>query len=284
MIARDATGAELRLSRAPRRIVSLVPSLTEALFALGAGERVAGVTRFCEEPAAAVATLPQVGGTKTPDLAAILSLAPDLVIASSEENREADVAALRATGLAVFVTHYPTVAAALNGIELIARLLGVQADGVGWLAEARGAAAACAARRGEPVPYFCPIWRRPYMVARRDTYMADLLALAGGVSAFPDAGPAHYFAVDLADLPAAAPEVMLLPDEPYPFAARHLADFAPYGGVPAVANGRMHLVDGKALTWYGPRIAAALQLFAALLRGDVETPVAAGGLDREERA
>ncbi|HZQ37012.1 MAG TPA: helical backbone metal receptor [Dehalococcoidia bacterium] len=262
----DASGVALRLARPPRRVVSLVPSLTEALFALGAGEPVAGVTRYCEEPAEAVAALPKVGGTKNPDLAAIAALAPDLVIASSEENREADVAALRASGLTVFVTHYPTVTAALDGIERLARILAVDPSGIEWLEAARAAVAECAARRERPVRYFCPIWRRPYMVARRDTYMADLLALAGGTSAFPEHGPAHYFTVELDGLPAAAPEVILLPDEPYRFGPRHLAEFAPFAGVPAVAHGRIHLVDGKALTWYGPRIAPALRLFSNLLR------------------
>lgn len=271
----DASGVELRLARRPRRIVSLVPSLTEALFALGAGELVAGVTRYCEEPAAAVKHLPKVGGTKNPDLAAITALEPDLVIASSEENREVDVAALRAKGIAVYVSHYPTVAAALDGMEQLARIVEVDPHGVGWLMESRAAAAERVARRGPPVRYFCPIWRRPYMVSRRDTYMADLLALAGGQSAFPEDGPAHYFAVELADLPAAAPDVILLPDEPYRFGPRHLAELAPFATVPAVAQGRVHLVDGKALTWYGPRSAAALRLFSALLQGEPTGALAA---------
>ncbi len=261
----DASGVALRLDRPPRRVVSLVPSLTEALFAFGAGGLVAGVTRYCEEPAEAVAALPKVAGTKSPDLAAIAALAPDLVIASSEENREADVAALRAAGLSVFITHFPTVVSALDGIEQLARLVDVDPSGVDWLAEARATADEAAARPGRTVRYFCPIWRRPYMVARRDTYMADLLALAGGRSAFPEDGPAHYFAIELDGLPAAAPEVILLPDEPYRFGPRHLAEFAAFAGVPAVAQRRIYLVDGKALTWYGPRIAAALRLFSRLL-------------------
>lgn len=261
----DASGFDLALARPPRRIVSLVPSLTETLFALGAGATVVGVTRFCEEPAAAVATRPRVGGTKTPALEAIVALHPDLVIASTEENRAEDVAALRARGVPVYVTFYNTVTTALDGIEALAAIVG--GAPAPWLQDARAAVADCAARRTAPVPYFCPIWRQPYMVARQDTYMADLLALAGGVSAFPAEGPAHYFAVSLADLPAAAPEVILLPDEPYRFAPRHLPDFAPYTAVPALLAGRIHFVDGKALTWYGPRIPAALRAFAALFAG-----------------
>jgi len=87
MAVRDALGRALELPGPPRRIVSLVPSLTEALFALGAGDRVVGLTYFCLEPQPQVRSLPKVGGTKTVDVARVLALAPDLVIASAEENR-----------------------------------------------------------------------------------------------------------------------------------------------------------------------------------------------------
>lgn len=260
----DATGLPFDTEMVPRRIVSLVPSLTEALFALGAGGRVVGVTRFCEEPAEAVARLPKAGGTKNPDIAAIVALAPDFVVASSEENRAGDVAALRAAGLPVFVTYYETVQRAVDGIRDLAALVGVDADGCRWLEDARGAAGSLTARRVRPVRYFCPIWRRPYMTARHDTYMSDLLALAGGEDALAAAGPLHYNAVELRCAMAAAPEIILLPDEPYRFTAAHLADFAPFRDAPAVAQGQVRLVDGKALTWYGPRMVDALRGFAAL--------------------
>lgn len=272
MQIRDATGVSFATGAAPCRIVSLVPSLTEALFALGAGCRVAGVTRFCEQPAEDVAALPKVGGTKNPDLARVLSLLPDLVIASSEENRAEDVAALRTAGLPVFVTHYASVQDALSGIRDLAALAG--ADGAIWLDDAQRTMATLRAHPRRPVRYFCPIWRRPYMTARRDTYMADLLAVAGGEDALAGDGPLHYNAVALDDAMRAAPEIVLLPDEPYRFAARHRADFAPFVDVPAVAHRQIHLVDGKALTWYGPRIGPALRVFAALFDG---ARAAAGG-------
>lgn len=256
----------------PRRIVSLVPSLTEALFALGAADRVTGVTRFCEQPADAVALLPKLGGTKNPDIAAIIALAPDLIIASREENRREDVSALRAADLRVVVTDFPTVDEALSGLIALAELVGGDASlAESWRERAR--AAADVATAGEPVRYFCPIWRKPYMTARRDTYMADLLARAGGVDALPSAGALHYNAIDLAQAMAARPQIILLPDEPYRFAEQHLADFAPFSDAPAVADRRMVLFDGKLLTWYGPRTPAALAFFAetfARVRADSE--------------
>jgi len=261
----DATGARVALTTPPRRIVSLVPSLTEALFATGAGPRVVAVTRYCEEPAGEVATLPKVGGTKNPDIAAILALDPDLIVASSEENREEDVHALRAAGVPVFVTHYPTVRAALEGIvELIALVGGTVEIAARWRDEAKRMLDVLQAQHQRPVRYFCPIWRRPYMVARRDTYMADLLALAGGESVVPGDGPLHYNAVDLAEAMAARPEVVLLPSEPYPFSARHLRDFAPFTDVPAERCCTIVLCDGKLLTWYGPRTPRALAYFGGL--------------------
>lgn len=278
MMTIDATGAALRLDAPPGRIVSLVPSLTEALFALGAGDRVVGVTRFCEEPAPAVASLSKVGGTKTPDISAIVALRPDLVIASTEENQEADVVALRQAGISVYVTFFPTVAAALDGLGEIADIVRAEPERQLWLAAARHLVATFAQRGGPSVPYFCPIWRRPSMVARRDTYMSDLLALAGGRSVFPDDGPAHYYAVELGELARLAPAVILLPDEPYRFAPRHLSDFEPDAGVPAVAAGRIHFVDGKALSWYGPRTAAALDEFSRLFDA-VRDSLFAEGID-----
>jgi ABC-type Fe3+-hydroxamate transport system substrate-binding protein len=264
MTSIDATGVIFQPGTAPRRIVSLVPSLTEALFALGAGDLVVGVTSFCKEPAGRVARLPKVGGTKTPDVQAVVALNPDMVIASTEENREADVEALRAAGLSVFVTFFPTVPSALDGIDAIARMVGVDSETCSWLGESRTLVAAAKLRQVEPVAYFCPIWRRPYMVARSDTYMSDLLALAGGRSCFAVNAPAHYWSVDLTDLGPAAPDVILLPDEPYRFAPRHVSDFAPYPDVPAVAAGRIHFIDGRSLSWYGPRIPRALNTFTAI--------------------
>lgn len=253
-----------RSSNAPRRIVSLVPSLTEALFALGVGERIVGVTRFCEQPAARVALLPKLGGTKNPDRAAIVALAPDLVVASSEENRQQDVVALEDAGLRVLVTHYATVRTALDGlVELAARTGGDSTRAAAWRDESETIAAQ-AANASPPVRYFCPIWRRPYMTARHDTYMADLLTIAGGADALPLDGPLHYNALSLDEAMAARPEIILLPDEPYRFVARHRADFAAYADVPAVQHDRIVLCDGKLLTWYGPRTPDALRYFAEL--------------------
>jgi ABC-type hemin transport system substrate-binding protein len=250
-----------------RRIVSLVPSLTEALFALGLGERVVGVTEWCVHPADAVARLPKVGGTKTPDLPALRALAPDLVIANQEENRRRDVERLRAEGVAVWVTYPRSVR---EGAALLRELsaLGATPERVRRVVEPVEAALARAeaARQpgARPTPVFCPIWRDPWMSVGADTYAHDLLALAGGANVFAAKGDRRYPRVALEEVVAAAPEVILLPDEPYRFEARDVAELR-HLDVPAARSGRIHLIDGTWVSWYGPRIASALDRLGALL-------------------
>jgi ABC-type Fe3+-hydroxamate transport system substrate-binding protein len=113
---------------------------------------------------------------------------------------------------------------------------------------------------------FCPIWRGPYMTVNRDTYVHDVLWTCGGENVFA-ACDTRYPTVTLDEVRRAAPDVILLPDEPYRFRTAHLADFAPLGDVPAVRSGRIHLVDGKLLSWYGPRIGESLDRLPALLGG-----------------
>ncbi len=265
----DDLGRAVALPAPPRRIVSLVPSLTETLFAIGAGSAVVGLTRYCVEPAADVAAVPKVGGTKNPDLAHIRELAPDLVLMNAEENRRADFEALAAAGLTVFVTEPKTVADGVRSIVQLGELSG-HVDRAAALADAqaaalRTAAAAHAGRRA--VRYFCPIWRKPWMAFNADTYAHDVLRLAGGANVCGDA-PERYPTVALDAIAAAAPEIVLLPDEPYAFGERDRAALAPLAATPALRNGRVHFVDGKALAWYGPRIAGALATFTALFFRD----------------
>lgn len=264
----DASGHTLTLPAPPRRIVSLIPSVTETLFALGLGEAVVGVTNFCVEPREGVASKTKVGGEKDPKLPLIRALAPDLVVANIEENVREHVEQLRAWGIPVFVTYPRTVR---EGIQMIREMGSVTA------AEARAEAivseleplyrqAVNLSRLRRPARLFCPIWRNPYMTVNRDTYMHDMLALCGGDNVFADL-PDRYPRVTLEMVAAAAPEVILLPDEPYRFRRVHAKELEPYAEIPAVRNGRIHLVDGKLLSWYGPRIAEALQTLPSLLAG-----------------
>ena len=250
---------------APRRIVSLVPSLTEALFVLGLGERVVGVTDWCVHPADAVALLPKLGGTKNPDLSAILALRPDLVIANQEENRRQDVERLRAAGIAVWVTYPRTVRVGVVLLREIA-LLGAREEAIHDVVEPVEAAldAALAAQVGPRQRVFCPIWRDPWMSVGPDTYAHDLLTLCGGDNVFGGRSDRRYPRVRLAEVEAAAPDIVLLPDEPYSFGPVDAAEIARLD-IPASHQGRIHLIDGTWVSWYGPRIRGALEGLCALL-------------------
>ncbi|TMA32726.1 MAG: cobalamin-binding protein [Deltaproteobacteria bacterium] len=248
-----------------QRIVSLVPSLTEALFDLGLGPSVVGVTDWCVHPAAGVADLAKVGGTKNPSIARVLELRPDLVIANREENRERDVERLRAAGVPVWVTYPRTVA---EGVALVRELaqLGAPAERAQPLIRELETALeqARAARPGRPTPVFCAIWKHPWMAVGADTYADDLLALCGGRNVFAHRRERRYPIVSDAEIAAAQPEVILLPDEPYAFGACDVAEVAALA-TPASAAGRIHCIDGTLISWYGPRIARALAEVGALL-------------------
>jgi ABC-type Fe3+-hydroxamate transport system substrate-binding protein len=253
------------LERPPTRIVSLVPSITESLFALGLGPRVVGVTDWCVFPAEAVAGLPKLGGTKDPDVAAITALAPDLVIANREENTRRVVERLQGAGVRVWVTYPRTVREAVVLLRELAALGAPAAVEVVDAVEA-AVAEAEAARPAAPVRVFCPIWRDPWMSVGADTYAHDILALSGGANVFADHPGRRYPRVSLAEVEAAAPEVVLLPDEPYPFGPRDVEELGRLD-TPAGREGRIHCIDGTWVSWYGPRIRPALAALRRLLGG-----------------
>ncbi len=258
-----------------QRIVSLVPSLTEALFALGLGERVVGVTEWCVHPAEGVAPLPKLGGTKNPDVPSIIALHPDLVIANREENRRRDVERLESAGIPVWVTHPRTVR---DAVALLGALADLGASEQSRRAVVDPAAAALERAEGERserrVRVTCPIWRDPWMVVGDDTYAHDLLTLCGGENVFAGVGQRRYPRVTLAEIEAARPELVLLPDEPYAFGQRDAQELGALD-IPAAHTGEIHLIDGTLVSWYGPRILQAIETLCGLFAG-----AAAGGQDR----
>lgn len=196
----------------------------------------------------------------------IRSLDPDLVVANIEENLKEHVETLRGWGIPVFVIYPRTVTEGIRMVEELGRVTGTE-ERAREITVELWPLSRQAERLGEVrqrVRVFCPIWRNPYMTINRDTYVHDMLRLAGGENVFADRSE-RYPQVTLEEVATAAPEVILLPDEPYRFRKAHVQDFAPYEEAPAVRDGRIYLVDGKLLTWYGPRIAEALQTLPSLL-------------------
>jgi ABC-type hemin transport system substrate-binding protein len=252
----DDLALPVDLPRCVERVVSLVPSLTEAV-ALTAPGLLVGATDWCTHPAGLSVT--RVGGTKSPDVAAVVGLRPDLVVANEEENRAADLDALRGAGVVVWVTAPRTLPAALDSLH---RMLTVacRLPRPPWLDEAAAAWPAQWSRseREPPAPRrraVVPIWRRPWMALGRDTFAGDVLARLGIVNVL--AGhPERYPRVVLADLPPH--DLVVLPDEPYPFSPADGPEAFP--GVPAAC------VSGRHLTWYGPSLAVARDVLADQLR------------------
>jgi ABC-type Fe3+-hydroxamate transport system substrate-binding protein len=192
----------------------------------------------------------RVRGTKNPERAAIIALAPDLVIANREENRELDVTRLREAGLTVWVTVIESVPEALASMRrLLTGPLGLAAPD--WLAAAErawaGPGEGCQGVGTGP-GVVVPIWRDPWMVVGARTFAGDVLARLGLINAF-GAGPERYPHVEVARIRAADPDLILLPDEPYPFTA---AD-----GPEEFPGCRVVLLPGRLLTWYGPSLATA---------------------------
>jgi ABC-type Fe3+-hydroxamate transport system substrate-binding protein len=222
----------------PMRVVSLVPSVTETLLAWGV--RPVACTRFCEQ-----SSLQHVGGTKDPDLDAVVALAPDLVVMDEEENRRDDAESLRASGVDVHVT-------AVRSLDDVEPALKALAERVG-LAVADVVLPRFSPLRTRPADglrVFVPIWKRPWMTVSADTYGSSLLAALGAVNVFADA-PKRYPVVTLEEAVGLGVDALLAPSEPYPFGPRHVKELA------AVAP--VVLVDGQDLFWWGVRTSAALR-------------------------
>ena len=248
------------------RVVSLVPSLTEAVAETAPGLLV-GATDYCTHPAGL--DVPRVGGSKYPSIERILALRPDLVLLNVEENRRADADALRAAGVPVWVCYPRTLDEAFADLRRLVADLGMAAPS--WLTAAEAAWSAPAS--SQRYTAVVPVWRRPWVVLGSGTFAGDVLARLGVSNVYGDApelddsGSARltprgdpepsYPRPPLAEMLARKPDLVVLPDEPYAFTATDGPEAFP--GVPAA------LVSGRHLTWYGPSLAQARDVLSAQL-------------------
>ncbi|MET0927961.1 MAG: helical backbone metal receptor [Aeromicrobium sp.] len=235
----DDLGHPVDGPRPVARVVSLVPSLTEAIAVTRPGALV-GATDWCRHPADL--DVERVRGTKNPDRRAIIRIAPDLVIANREENRELDITRLREADVPVWVTVIETVDQAFSSMRrMFTDALGWHVPD--WLVEAEQVWAEPAPQDGRRVAI--PIWRDPWMVVGSDTFTGDLIERLGLVNAFADS-PDRYPHVEVDAVDA---DLVLLPDEPYVFT--HDDGPEAFPETPTV------LVSGRSLTWYGPSMVTA---------------------------
>ncbi|WP_181776757.1 helical backbone metal receptor [Amycolatopsis pittospori] len=242
----DDLGEVVPLREPASRVVSLVPSLTEAVEVSAPG-RLAGVTDYCTHPVDL--DVPRVGGSKYPNVDKVLELAPDLVLANSEENRPEDVERLRANGIPVWVMEASaTVPAALGSMRRILTQAYDLAEPE-WLVEAEEV---WRETRPERFRAVVPVWRKPWIVLGRDTFGGDVLRRVGIGNVYAD-DEERYPRPKLDELQArfAAEEanLLVLPDEPYEFTADD--------GPEAFPGAKYVLVSGRHLTWYGPSLVEA---------------------------
>ena len=259
----DHLGRTISIDNTPKRIISLVPSQTELLYALGLEAEVVGITKFCVHPPSWFRSKTRIGGTKNINPGIIDSLRPDLIIANKEENRQDQVEAL-ATRYPVWISDIDTLPAALDMIRTIGRLTGKspRADQLAEKIDRRFTALAGASPH--PVAdrprtaYF--IWRKPWMVAGGDTFIHDMLQRCGFDNIFHD--QPRYPSITLDALPAADCNLILLSSEPYPFKQHHIDEIRT-----TLPHAAIRLVDGELFSWYGSRLLEAPAYFQALYEG-----------------
>jgi ABC-type Fe3+-hydroxamate transport system substrate-binding protein len=288
---KDDRNRDLLFGAPPKRIVSLVPSDTLSLVDLGASSAIVGRTDYCDTPADVLAKIPKVGGTKNPDLAKIAALEPDLVLANQEENTKSDLEKLATLGFRVYVAFPRRVADGIAHLAKLARILGVAGDPrvralckEGYEAVRAGEASRDAVRR---VRTFCPIWMDPLMTIHGDTFISDMLDLAGADNVFAERKRKYPLAADLGkraplgldavgardvrypritieELVLSQPELVLLPDEPHPFSDAD-ADVFRSLAIPAASRGAIVATGGKDLCWYGARSVQGIARVRALI-------------------
>ncbi|MBN9167659.1 MAG: ABC transporter substrate-binding protein [Myxococcales bacterium 68-20] len=281
----------LTFGTAPKRVVSLVPSDTFTVAALGCGGALVGRTDYCELPAEIVAGVPSVGGTKNPKLEAILDLSPDLVIANQEENTKKDLETLAQKGVKVFVAFPRRAADGIAHLARLARVFHVAGDrdvrelirrGYEVIREAEEAR-----QTVTPLRTFCPIWMKPLMTIHGATFISDILDLAGAQNVFADRERRYPLAADIGGAPALPPEavaerdtryprvtldevtarkpeLVLLPDEPHPFSEEDAEVFRALE-IPAAERGAVVRTGGKDLCWYGAQTVTGLPRVRALV-------------------
>lgn len=287
----DDLKRELTFGPAPKRVVSLVPSDTYSVAALGCGAALVGRTDYCELPAETVAALPSIGGTKNPNIDAIMALEPDLVIGNQEENTKGDLEKLAQNGIRVYVGFPKRAGDGLRHLAKLARIFRVDSDASVKAMLKKGydeiREAEAFAEKTPALKTFCPIWMQPLMTINGDTFISDVLRLAGAANVFADRDRRYPLAADLGnavamtganvagrdkrypritneELVERAPELVLLPDEPHPFTELDAEVFRAMD-LPAAKKKAIVRTSGKDLCWYGARTIEGLPRVRALV-------------------
>jgi ABC-type Fe3+-hydroxamate transport system substrate-binding protein len=253
-IFRDQIGNEFNLPSVPRRIISLVPSQTELLFDLGLENQIAGITKFCIHPKEKTRDIPKIGGTKKFDFDKIISLQPDLIIGNKEENYKEGIEALQKK-FPVWVSDIKDVYDALFMIQSLGELNDKEEEAFHLAFKIKKSLTEYHAPYWLSAAYL--IWKDPYMSVGQDTFIHELMKIAGFHNVFSD--QARYPVLSEENIREKAPEVILLSSEPYPFVEKHLQEFRQL-----CPDSLVVLVDGEMFSWYGSRLQYSISYFKSL--------------------
>lgn len=255
----DDLGRHIQVAARPSRIVSLAPSITEILFAIGAGDRIVATTSFCTFPPEAANTA-KIGDTQRPDVERILALKPDLVLVSTASQLESISARLEALGVPTVVTTAKGVDGVLESIERIGVATGDAQAAAALAAKLRQRIEVVkAAVAGKPAPkVFAIVGNEPLFTTGKGTFLDDLIRLAGGVSITADE-TTEWPQYSAEAVIARAPDVMVVPSVTHGFAAQDSGVPPSIAATPAVRNNRIIRIDGDLLMRPGPRLVDGLE-------------------------
>ena len=257
MLYTDQLFRPIEVKNKPQRIISTVPSQTELLVDLGLEEYLVGITKFCIHPAHLKKNKNIIGGTKNLNLEKIRSLNPDLIIANKEENTQSEIEAL-AQEFPVYISDIFNLQDAVQMIMQIGEICQASLEAKNLIQIIKrefGNWNLVKKKKVFSAAYF--IWREPYMLATKNTFIDNMLLKAGFVNAFSNFE--RYPIISAADLKAANPDVILLSSEPYPFKEKHRAEFQNI-----CPNAHIQIVDGEMFSWYGSRLQYTAQYFQQL--------------------
>jgi ABC-type Fe3+-hydroxamate transport system substrate-binding protein len=252
----DQMNRTVEVPSTPKRIISIVPSQTELLFDLGLDDEIIGITKFCIHPKDKIKQKVKIGGTKTLNIILIKQLKPDLIIGNKEENERSQVEELM-ENFPVWMSDITDLYGATDMINRIGELVGKNAEAEKLVSSIKSGFDQLDIRtHGLRVAYF--IWRKPYIIAGKGTFIDDMLQKCGLANAFIIG---RYPEISTKQLIAANPDVVLLSSEPYPFKEKHITEFKNL-----LPHAKIKLVDGELFSWYGSRLLHTPAYFKHLIK------------------
>jgi ABC-type Fe3+-hydroxamate transport system substrate-binding protein len=251
-IYRDQLGRKISINHPPKRIISLVPSLTEFIADLGLSDNIVGITKFCVHPKEVFRSKTRVGGTKDFNLQKIINLSPDLIICNKEENEKLKVEEL-AKLFPVYISNIINLKDAFEMMQQLGDILGKTIRANEIIAQCRLGFQSIHLQKSinEKQKVLYLIWKKPYMAAGTDTFINAMLEEAGFANIINTTN-LRYPEISEAEIIALAPDLVMLSSEPYPFKQKHIEDLQHI-----LPDSKIMLVDGEIFSWYGSRLLRA---------------------------